>query len=300
MPKGSEYVGVRVARRRAVQRTRKAKKINAYKSSRKRRMMIARAPLVETKSRTSEEMALKVDNTAILADPINFQDIPVDDAITQMPLHPFNWMTQGLGEDEMLGLSVYSKYIKQKLQFKLPSGTNAINFPCNLYLIHGWIKSPYARTSNTNPDSTTATYQQFNTDVFNQLKEFFDEREDKLRFIPKANNQIKILGYKKLKPNRNQSISPPTQVFGTSLDPSGFKTAGANSDINVSVTFRVMRKIHYTPGPTISPNLGYFYNNSSWRPFCVLYNPDYANWQTYPNTGPIKVASNSCHWYSDS
>ena len=264
------------------------------------RMVRARAPMVEVKSRTSEEMALAVNNPSVLPDPIDFQDIPVDDAITQMPLHPFNWMTQGLGEDQMIGLSVFSRYIKQKLQFKLPSGQNAINFPCNLYLVHGWVKSPYARTSNTVPNAQSATYQQFNTDVFNQLKEFFDEREDKLRFITKTNNQIKILGYKKLKPNRNQSISPPTQIFGTSLDPSGFKTGGAEGVINVSVTWKVNRKIHYTPGPTISADLGYFYNNSQWRPFTILYNPEYASWTTYPNTGPIKVASNSCHWYSDS
>lgn len=285
------------------QRTRaqnkRSRKIRAYRSSRKKRMMIARAPLVETKSRTGEEMAIQLNDSLVLPDPTTPQDIPVDDAVTQMPLDPYNWMSQGLGEDQMIGLSVYSKYIKQKLQFTLPTGANAIDFPCNLYVVHGWIKNPFARTSSTTPSATDATYSQFNHDIFVQLKEFFDEKEDKLRFIPKANNQIKILGYKKLRPNRNQSIAPPTQVFGTSLVPSGYKTAGAFGPINVSLTWRVMRKVHYTPGPS-HPNLPYFYNNESWRPFSVLYNPDFAQWATYPNTGPIKVASNTCHWYSDS
>merc|ERR1712035_126600 len=114
--------------------------------------------MVETKSRTTEEMALAVSDESVLPNPVNFQDVPVDDAITQFPLTPFNWMTQGLGEDEMIGLSVYSKYIKQKLQFKLPSGDKAIIFPCNLYLVHGWVRNPFGRTSNTNPTAQQSTY----------------------------------------------------------------------------------------------------------------------------------------------
>ena len=281
-------------------RNRRKQKLAAYRRVNKKKMVMRRAPIIETKSRTGEEMAAKVNDSLVLQNPTQFLNIPNDDSLTQFPLHSFNWMTQGLGEDEMIGLSVFSKYIKQKVQIKLPSGDAAINFPCNLYLVHGWIKSPYARTGSTNPTSSAATYTQFNSDVFAQLKDFFDEREDKLRYIPKTNNQIKILGYRKVRPNRNHSISPPTQVFGTSLVPTGFKTAGAENIINMSCTWRTMRKTYYTPGPVISANQGYFYNNAGWRPFCILYNPQFAEWTTYPNTGQIQVALNDCHWYSDS
>jgi hypothetical protein len=290
----------RPARTRVGGAMKKTTAAGAYKKSSKKFMMRRRLPFVETKSRTAEEMAIQVADEAVLADPVNFQDVPNDDAITQMPLDSFNWMTQGLGEDQMIGLNVFSKYIKQKLQFKLPTGANAINFPCNLYLIHGWLRNPYARTSNTSPTAQSATYVQYNTDITQQLKEFFDEREDKLRFIPKTNNQIKILGYKKLKPNRNHSISPPTQVYTQASVPAGFNIAGAESIINVSLTWKVMRKVNYTPGVELTNKLGYFYNNAGWRPFTVLFNPEFAQWTTYPTTGAIQVASNNCHWYSDS
>lgn len=303
MPAQLGRTGTRVGISRtksAVKRGRTRQKLRAYRNNNKRRMVARRAPMVETKSRTGEELALKVADSSIINNPTQFLDIPNDDAVTIFPLHSYNWMSQGLGEDEMIGLSVFSKWIKQKIQILLPSGQNAINFPCNLYIIHGWIKSPFGRTGYTNPTAPSATYAQFNTDVMNQLRDFFDNKEDKLRFIPKQNNQVKILGYKKVRPNRNQSISPPTQVFGTSIVPAGFKTEGSIPIINMSCTWKTMRKTYYTPGPTLTPHTSYFYNNSGWRPFVCLYNPEYAKWTEFSNTGPIKVALNDCHWYSDS
>ena len=97
--------------------------------------------------------------------------------VTMLPPSSFLAMQQGIGEDEMVGLQVFSKYIKKKIQIKLPSGTYAIQHPCDLYLVHGWIKSPLARTGHTTPTAPNNTYNDTKTYILNHVNDFFDERE---------------------------------------------------------------------------------------------------------------------------
>lgn len=279
----------------------KKAKVSAYRSTRKKQMVNAMRPMVETKSRTAEEVAIQAQSTEIV-DPTEYGALLNDDAITQIPLIPFNTMKQGLNEDEMIGLSCYARWLKCKLQIKLPEGVNAIQHPADLYIVHGWVKAPVAKTSFTNIKPNQVSPNTVNSHVVQHIKDFLDEREDKLRFVPKQNTNIKILGYKRVKPNRNGALGVPASAFGTTIVSSGFKTVGANPIINHSCTWRIMRKIHYTHGAVLSgsgtPAYPTLYPNASWLPFLVLYNPTYEEFST-ADAARIQVASNSCFWYSD-
>ena len=171
--------------------------------------------------------------------------------------------------------------------------------PCDVYLIHGWIKSPLARTSFTSPTAPANTLTDTKTYLLNHVKDFFDEREDKLRFVPKTNTNIKILGYKRVKANRNATLGVPAQAYANSTVSPGYKTVGANPIINESVTWSVKRKVHYTPGADVSTTLKQFYPNANWLPFCCIYNPTFASF-TSGSDYTIKIAHNTAHWFSDS
>jgi thiol-disulfide isomerase/thioredoxin len=275
----------------------KRAKVSAYRSTKKKQMVNAMRPMVETKSRTAEEVALAAISTEIV-DPTDYGALLNEDAITQIPQIPFNTMTQGLNEDEMIGLSCYARWLKCKLQIKLPSGVNAIQHPADLYCVHGWVKAPLAKTGHTAVTPNNVSPNTINSHVAQHVKDFLDEREDKLRFIPKQNTNIKILGYKRLKPNRNGALGTPVGAFGTTIVSSGYKTVGGNPIINYSVTWKIMRKIHYTHGKVLNGTYKTLFPNASWLPFCVLYNPTFSEFAS-ADAARIEVASNSCLWYSD-
>ena len=137
------HVGKRKNARKYMKKTTKR---GAYRPARKRQMAIRRAPFVETKSRTHEEI---YSNGSLTIDPTDFNSIPNVDSdgnvqtIVNLPVWSINSQTQGLGEDQMIGLSCYGKYLKSKLQIKLPDGANSITHVCDIYLVHGFIKAPF-------------------------------------------------------------------------------------------------------------------------------------------------------------
>lgn len=252
---------------------------------------------VETKSVTQEEQSITA-NTSSFLDPTDYLMLQTGSPITMLNPSSFLCMQQGVGEDQMIGLSVFSKYIKTKIQFKLPEGPYAIQHPCDLYLVHGYVKAPLGLTSFTTPTAPANTYNNTKLHCLNHVKDFFDEREDKLRFIPQQNTNIKILGYKRIKSNRNATLGVPAQAYANSTVSPGYKTIGANPIINQSVTWKTQRKVHYTPGSPVSTTLANFYPNSDWLPFCCVYNPTFASF-TAGDDYTIKVAHNDAHWYSD-
>ena len=286
------------------QRLRKPAKRAAYRSTNKKRQLNRSRPFVECKSRTAEEVfnTIGTGQTEIV-DPTVYQMLPNDDAYTHVPMVPCLTHHQGLNEDEMIGLSNYTRWLKCKIQIKLPEGVHAIQHAADLYVVAGWIKAPMAKTTFTPIKPSEVLPSTINTYIANHVKDFFDSREDRLRFVPKTNTNIKITHFKRVKPNRNGSLGVPAQVYGTTTVPTGFKIAGGNPVINHSVTWKVMRKIHYTHGAVVqygadTPNYNTLYPNASWLPFLVFYNPTFAE---FGDSDPekIKVATNTACWYSD-
>jgi hypothetical protein len=161
------------------------------------------------------------------------------------------------------------------------------------------------RTTRT-PITAAGTNQININDHINQrLLDFFNEKVDKLRFIPKSeNNDIKILGYRKVKPNRNASIGVPNQLITNSTEGGEPVQVGSVPNVNMSMTWSVNRKIHYTAGVGLeSTNSQRMFPNEAWLPFCVVYNPDFESFSanlTNPERGSVRILSNNMTWYSDS
>ena len=170
----------------------------------------------------------------------------LDDAFTGF--HPVSFLQQrqGFADDQMIGSSVYVKYIKQKMQFQWPLEP-AQNLPINLYVVHGWFKTPLNRTTRT-PTTLVQTNSTNIADHMNErLLDYFNEKTDKLRFIPASvHNDIKILGYRKVNPNRNASISIPQTMLTSSTDGGAPGSVGSVPNVNLSVTWNVNRKVHYS------------------------------------------------------
>lgn len=279
----------------------KTTKKGAYRKQAKKNFRIRRAPFVETKSRTTEDC---VEGTTFPNPVTTVHNIPVDDAFFSLDVQPFLDMSQGLGESDMIGNSVYSRYLKMKMEFKFPVNQYSLLNPYRLYVVHGWVKNTTGWTgvNQTLPygmKANEATYQNVKEFIIGNLKDYFNEKEDKLRFIPKHNPNLLIKGYSAVKPNRNGAIQVPQ---GTSFsDASGSSVIyGSPPMVSKSCTWQVNRKIHYQAGTLQSGQTSFFYPNQSWLPFVVLYTPDWEGVNPmYSNYLP-SVRYNAIHFYSDS
>lgn len=272
-------------------------KKGAYRPAKKNNFQKRRAPFVETKSRTHAEMAegSSTDPNINIGNPLVYSMVKNDDAFTHLRLYSFTSMTRGLGEMQMIGSSVYSRFLKAKVSFLYPTGENQLTVPTNQYLVHGWVKAPMQLTDLTTPVVYNTNRQNIQDYVAQRTMPFFNEREDKLKFIPKSNTGIKILGYRKIKNNKNAEFS----TEGAAVGP-----------VNMSCTWRINRKISYEqgyPNPAIvtglGPNDDFNFVNSSWLPFALIYNPQFGSLPQGQNPDPktvIRVAYNDCHWFSDS
>ena len=154
------------AKRKAPIRTRQAyKKKGAYKPRAKRQFKNARRPFVEGKRRELADCVADfgtyntstepngIRNPMVLDTTPGYQSYGItyignDDAYTGFHPASFLQMRQGLGDSEMIGSSIYVKYIKQKFQFQFPFNPFQ-QLPINLYLVHGWFKTPLNRTTRT-------------------------------------------------------------------------------------------------------------------------------------------------------
>lgn len=262
-------------------------------------MQKRRQPFVESKTRTSEDVFAKLDgsstpNGGIPLDTMGLEYVPLDDAYTGIQLSPVTYMTQGVEEDDMIGRSIYAKYLKTKLQVTWPA--NAYTNHAELFLVHGFIKLSPNATSYTTPSVQDYTWNHFREFTKENIQDYFNERSDKLRFIPKQNSTLHISGYKKLRPNLQRQYSMPIQLDSDN------KVVGSVPDTFISINHKMMRKLHYEKGNNNTLKEFFFLNMNQWIPFACIYNPDYAN---NPNGAAgdddlIQIRSNTILYYSDS
>ena len=312
----------------------------AYKPRQKRNFQRRRAPFVETKNQTDEIVALKtgnatgtpVDEIRRTTEPLkidmgtwtsNTSIDPVE--LNIFPIQAFLNMNKGLDTSDMIGNTIYSKYLKCKVEFQLPYGGNQIRHPCDMFLIHGFVTAPTNNTFSTTPTMTAFTRKNLNDHIKEQLEQYFNQRSDKLQYIPKRTSNIKFLGYRKLKVKRNSNLGPDPQaivaVTGTpdhSGDPvshigSTVANYGAHPVINMTCTWPMKRKVVYnlgTAGATATA-LDFNYPNHSWLPFMALYNPtavEFLNNLIYPGNAAggapkspeMYIRYNSVHYFTDS
>ena len=252
MPKGRRGRGrprgaTSSTKSRGTQTMKKVSQKGAYKKNVKNQMALRRAPIVETKQRVSSDIARLngfvpgSNSPTNVAQPLNWRSLVVDDAFTSIPLNSFMRTQRGLEEWEMIGNTLFSKFLNFKLQVRFPEGKNVelfstqqndqdppgtlyecpnkmIEQPTKLYLICGWVTQNFNAPIETlkdaqgnvlpgqRPERENVTVTDLQNYLSNQLRPYFDDQYDKLEFRPRETTNIKIDKYVRIKPDMSSAI----------------------------------------------------------------------------------------------
>lgn len=309
MPKISQFKRAPTVgqRRRAAQRAVNKKfprRTKSYAPKNKKAMMKRRQPFVETKSKTTEDLVGQFGlNPHIDFFTFNTEAIHINPDV-------YHAWQQGLGEQQCIGQSVFAKYLKRKMTVRWPQPgfVNTFNnkagiipmTPMSCELIWGWIPAPLNKTGYTTPTAPNVNMAEINGYINHRVKNYFDERKDKLRYIPKVNSTLRIVGRKKLRPDlRFMSTAPPTTSDVTVGDD---YAVGTIPDTYTTIQWPCMRKLHLEQANDLhNGNPGLYAGNYQWLAFCCIFQE---NWEEIPvdqrAQSSVSVAYNDCLWYSDS
>lgn len=269
----------------------------AYKLVARKQMAIRRAPLVELKTRTCEEVWSELGAGTIIPNPMLEAFVPHDNAITNITPLATSYFIQGTKEDQMIGRSLYARFLTQKIEIKFPQGANLLSIPAELYLVHGFVKTSPNFTGRTDPLARDATYTDIRDRITQQVGDYFDDRTDKLRYIPKKGSTLEILGYKKIVPKlQNQFSVPPTVTDYPS------ENVGAVPLMNMTIKWPMSVKVDVEQGAVLQqsdPDFHYV-NVGQKVPFSILYNPMWEDWTPVNNDQSIGVRSNGILYFTDS
>lgn len=235
------------ARTTGTQTMKKTSAKGAYRKSVKRQTALRRAPIVETKQRVSSDIA-RINGylpgssaSTNSAQPLNWRNLVADDAFTLIPINSFLRTQRGMEEWEIIGNSIFSKFLNFKLQFRFPESKNIALFstqqngpdppgtaynvinkmiekPTKVYLICGWITQNYNAPLDAlvdqygvplpgqRPERHLVEQDDLQNYISNQLRPYFNDQYDKLEFRPKETTNIKIDKYVRLKPNMASAV----------------------------------------------------------------------------------------------
>jgi len=278
----------------------KTTKKGAYNKNRKKNMMIRRAPFVETKSKTTEDL---VDQGFLTTAPSEFYQSNTPHKHMNPEVF-FTWK-QGLGESEMIGRSVYLKYLKRKIIVRFPQPpfqtTAGIDkevpiYPQHLELVWGFVTTPLNLTGATSVEVYNNTIDHTNAHINQRVVDYFQDRADFLRFVPKKASTIRIVGRRKVRPDMRHFSGMAPQ-----LDTKD-EIQGNVPDYQTSIYWPMMKKLHLEKSNdfTGTGQEGYF-SNYSELPFCILYDRD---WDDLPSDKRVayapSVAYNDAIYYTDS
>lgn len=297
--------GSRNPRRAALGRAQRAVDYKfPYAPKNKKRMMRARQPFVETKSKTHEDLVVQFPG---LVDRTEFRT--QDTSTVHMSPDTFLMWNRGMEENEVIGNSCYAKYLKMKVGIRFPQSAFLLNgqnkqipmTPQNYELIWGWVPNELGYTNNTNPAADQANINDIHAHINQRVDDYFDQQKDKMRFIPKAASTIRITGRRKIRPDmRFLSTAPPQTLSNVIAEDN---TIGTIPDRYTTVSWKMKKKLHLQPSAKLhSGQQGLYPNFGTWLPFCVLVNWDYENLPvgTTRELYCPAVQYNDCIWYSDS
>lgn len=314
----------------------KTTKKGAYAPAKKKQMAVRRAPLVETfkyqsapeaneSIRLSRTIAYNnIMNRAFIAGYLQDLDVPTDGLSTDASLTPAAGPT-------CRGRDIYSKMTAMKMRFEFPENIHSIRTAYQPPIVYwGWIKDNAFRTTRMTPAPLAVNEGFFETLIDDQLLAQFNEANDRLDFRDKRPTQYKIIGKRKIYPNRNKSITQPGWLKGaasvalpTSAEsvlplPGG----GGENPAESMAVLAALPPVYHTCKWPVNRKIGLqrttswtgtstperFYPADCWIPFCFVFNPSYASQinsasVTDPNEsdhGQIQVSFNSVHYYTDS
>lgn len=318
-PKKRTTWAAHTARTKKQGKFRKVTKKGAYKPRQKRNFINKRSAVVETKRKTREELRSNLfwagtspTATDTFVDRMAF--LVTDNELVHINPQTFYWWGQGLDQAQHIGQSVTVKHLNQKVQIRFPQHGMQTNegTPRNLVvpetpqkyqLVWGWIPAPRALTGHTTPLITTETVTSLDSYVNNRVKDYFNDRKDKLRFIPKKDSTIRIIGRKNIRPDlRYQSTAPLRD-----RDAAGDKYIhGTVPDWYGEITWKFGggRKLWLEQAVNMNGSSGHMigmFPNFAWLPFCVVVNTNYSEL-----TGSNKIlncpaiSSNDIVYFTDS
>lgn len=298
----------------------------AYKPARKKQMAVRRAPIVESKK---DERFLWTGKSyykesagaaSTWGDNLDFQDLPIGDnpsgSDPAVPTHlvgdvPDTWMyrTQGLGSTEMLGESVFIKYLKMKVEIKLPQDNGLIHFPmCQMYLVHGFIEKSLDANDdpqNVCPKLADLTRDDISDFVVSHISDYFDGANEPMRYQPLGRNYspCKILGKKEIKWNKAKSILPDPHRTGSAVTDQW----GELPTKVVECSWPMMKKVRYEqlPQGTRTPDdasrsSNWFVNHTDKIPFWAIYMPGGDNILYSNAVNRVQFRANDVCYYTDS
>lgn len=299
----------------------KTTKKGAYAPARKKQMAVRRAPIVECKKderiRWNGLTALTPAEWPALSD-FNFLQIgdtasttgTAQHCITGVP-ETFLYRTQGLGSDEMIGDSVFLKYLKCKFEFKLPTDASLIHFPqCQLFLIHGFVQGSISANELTDPKLSELTRTTIDDYVQQQVNEYFNNQTEPISFRDKGhpNTPVKVLRKKEIRWDVSKSILPPPHRQ-LSSDLSLMQSVGDLPTKVVTVEWPMMRKQKYEKAAALTSaaertkEANWFANNVDPKlgyPFWCIYMPGGQNIVYSDTDNRVRARINDCAWFTDS
>lgn len=301
----------------------KTTKKGAYGKNAKEQFAKRRNPMVEQKTRVLSEIwqmnGYDADPASGLVDPINGgEGWPLMNGVAGspvyssgifnlIPLHNYTCMFQSgrlntENSNRMSGNNIFAKYLNVKGKIRWPVGDDISRLPQSLQMIWGWT-CPANFTTNTTPALPNIKPENITAHVVAQLGEYFNSTVDEFSFIPKRNNNLRILGKRWIKPKQGEQYTavPNAHTTTTGVD----KISGTVPDTKFNVSFKIFKKTHYDAGGMLSyagtADQDQCYNlNDHQIPFVVFYQPNGGT--LYPGDADKhpNVAYNSILYYTDS
>ena len=280
-------------------------KRNFYRKGKKQLNVRRGNPIRETKTRSGEEVYAGFDasvrglegvdepnaTTGAHGGRLHFWPTAMTNGIggivRVIPLYSLWCQQQGVDETRMTGDACFVKYMKMKGRVTWPTSPNiTLTQACDLRIIHGFIKnSPDLngrqsfRALNPMPPENFSVLNCIQW-VYDELQPYFDNLSDDLKFIPKRESNLKILGHRKLVPALRQWTARQQTTDGATGD----TAIGTFPDTKFSCTWPMMRKYHYEAGAEntfendaagLATNIRRlrYINSAQWIPFAVFYAP---------------------------
>ena len=312
--KGSKLTGhKRYKPRKPGQTFRRVSKKGAYKPKQKANFIRKRAAVVETKRKTFEDLRStgffvgSDPSTALTAFPDRMTYVTRAEELFHMNPMTYYWWSQGLSQPQHIGQAVTVKYLNQKIQVRFPQphmtigGTPQVipQLPQSYTIYWGWIPAPRNLTGHSTPLANLETVASLDSYVNNRLKDYFNDRKDRLRFIPKKDSTLRISGRRTVRPDlRFQSSAPPDSIG-----------LGVIPDWYGEVSWKIPaggRKIWLEQSGNLDGGnkLIGMYPNYAWLLFCCLVNWNYSETKiTHPTDTIQYMPSVSCNdicYFTDS
>jgi len=297
-------------------------KKGAYKLKNKKNFKRMSNPIAENKqvlgSELSATVGLDVDGKVVLTD---YSLPPIDQygTATGAGGHAMNtthwhfnpdsmlYQTQGLDESQMIGRSTYQTLCAAKLLIKWPQPTMNTGItngagsgkiygaipdqPMNYKLYWGYVPKKLLFTGETTPLVNEASAFDIEQAINQRVSDYFNDRQDRIQFIPKKTSTIRITGSRKLSPpwDSRSGRMPVSTVENTEIDgkPVGrLVHQGEIPDTLVKIKWSINRKIHFEPSNKFGHRLAtssdpaenialangssVFFRNYDWLPFAVV------------------------------